>query len=425
MRRHERLAREEQNMQSSNDLDLALMPMTDPDFAADPFRYMEEARRKHPWLARAEHGLFIHDYQAIRELMWMDDKLRTANDLIVEITGAKDTRWGHFILNQIIAQNGEAHTRLRAILAPMFTPREANRHRDLMRQMMLDSLDEWAPLDGSKTGAFDFEEFAASFPIKVLASMIGADLEKIPALRSSLEILGLSFSMDRTLAPLFEKAVIELEQFCVDLVAERRGGFSRNADRDLLDGLLVACDNGLTDEELIHLMIFLFIAGYDTSKNVFVLTMKQMIAHPDMYERCAEDMAYCRKVVEESLRMHAPATPPRVAAMDVEYRGVVIPKDTMLFFPCSISGRDPNHFSNVDEMDPLRQEKNRHVVFGIGHHICLGQYIARAQVEEGLHLIAQRIRHPRQTAENGFRAFPGVWGLKSLPIAFEYAEAGA
>jgi cytochrome P450 len=58
-------------------------------------------------------------------------------------------------------------------------------------------------------------------------------------------------------------------------------------------------------------------------------------------------------------------------------------------------------------------------------HLCLGQFIARAQMEEGLHLIAQRITRPERTGASGRRSFTGVWGLKGLPIRFQPAPARA
>jgi cytochrome P450 len=65
------------------------------------------------------------------------------------------------------------------------------------------------------------------------------------------------------------------------------------------------------------------------------------------------------------------------------------------------------------------------MAFGMGVHICLGQFIARAQIEEGLHLIAQRIRNPRRVGTSAWRPFFGVWGLKGLPIEFDPAPARA
>ena len=63
--------------------------------------------------------------------------------------------------------------------------------------------------------------------------------------------------------------------------------------------LIAARDGGqMSDAELSNLLIFLFVAGYDTSKNVLTLIMYRMIERPDIYERCAKEKDYCRKVVE-------------------------------------------------------------------------------------------------------------------------------
>jgi cytochrome P450 len=48
--------------------------------------------------------------------------------------------------------------------------------------------------------------------------------------------------------------------------------------------------------------------------------------------------------------------------------------------------------------------------------MCLGQHIARAQLQEALHQVARRIPHPRLAGEYGWRPFPGIWGLDGLPI---------
>jgi cytochrome P450 len=57
--------------------------------------------------------------------------------------------------------------------------------------------------------------------------------------------------------------------------------------------------------------------------------------------------------------------------------------------------------------------------------MCLGQYIARAQLQEALHLIAQRMREPKLAGDVAWRPFYGTWGLKGLPIAFTPAQAQA
>jgi cytochrome P450 len=179
-------------------------------------------------------------------------------------------------------------------------------------------------------------------------------------------------------------------------------------------------DGKLSDREIVDLLMFLYTAGYDTSRNVLTLIMRQMIERPDLYERCAADAEFCRKAVEEMLRFCGVSTSFRLTTEDVEYRDVLLPKETMIFFPVSVAGRDPGSFPDPDRFDPDRavDPEHRHIGFGRGAHVCLGQHLARVQLEEGLHRVAQRIREPKLAGAYSWRPFPGIWGLKGLPIRF-------
>jgi cytochrome P450 len=64
-----------------------------------------------------------------------------------------------------------------------------------------------------------------------------------------------------------------------------------------------------------------------------------------------------------------------------------------------LSGRDPTVFPDAMEFQSERARTTRHLAFGRGMHICPGQHLAKAQLEEGLHLIAQRLRKPRLAGE--------------------------
>jgi cytochrome P450 len=182
---------------------------------------------------------------------------------------------------------------------------------------------------------------------------------------------------------------------------------------------------GIPERQLVDMLIFLFEAGYDTSKNVLTHIMYQLVQRPEIYERCAVDYDYCRKVLEEGLRDFNPGSVPRFADEDIEFRGVTIPKDTMLWFTLNISGHDALIYPDPESFDPEREiePQHRHIAFSLGKHICLGQYIARTQLQEALHQIPQRLRNPRLTGEVGWRPYPGAWGLRGLPLTFDPAEA--
>jgi cytochrome P450 len=408
-------------MQSVTEMSLPQLAMDEPQFAEDPFAEFAAIRERHPWLAKSAFGYVVTEYAAIKDLLGMDDKLGVAHEGMIDLMNARGSKWGEFEQQSILAQAGDSHRRVRGVLAPMFTPRQANRHRQLMRRVISELLDEWAP-----KGQFDFEEFAANFPITVMCSLLGASTEALPGIRSSLETLGLSFNLIPDFLPKLEEAVELMEGFVARFVADRRAGHRLNEQEDLLDLLIEAHDAGsLTTAELHNTLIFLFVAGYDTSKNVLTLLMWELIKRPEIYRRCAEDLAFCRDVVEEGLRFQNPATIPRLVEDDVVYRDVLFPKHTMLFFPVGVATRDPSAVPDPEAFRPEREQVNRHMAFGRGMHMCLGQYIARAQIQEGLHLIAQRLADPKQVGKAGRRPFPGVWGLKGLPIAFTPAPARA
>lgn len=409
-------------MQKAADLELPFLPMDEDEFATDPFPHFERARAEHPWLARWPIGYVITDYKAIRDLFAMEDKMSMMYEGIVDIMDAKGTPWGNFQERHMLSMSGDTHKRVRDVLASSFTPRQANTHRPIMRETISEVLDEWVP-----KGKFDFEEFASYFPITVMCKLIGASPSVIPGLRSAMEAIGLSTSMDKRWLPAMQEGVVTMEKFVDDLIADRKANPRGNdKEPDLLDLLMRAhTSSGISHRELGDILIFLFVAGYDTSKNMVTLIMYELLQRPEMYQRCGEDHEYARLAVEETFRYHSTTQSQRVLADDVVYRDTLLEKGAILWFPLGVALRDERYAENSEMFDPERERDNRHIGFGLGPHICLGQYIARAQIHEGLHLIAQRISNPRSPGPLGYRPFPGTWGLRGLPIEFDTEEVAA
>lgn len=405
-------------MQAASELQLPYLKMEDDDFAADPFPRFAEARAQHPWLARWTLGYVVTDYQAMRDLFAQESRMSMLYDNIVDIMGARGTPWGNFQQRHMLSMQGAEHKRIRDVLAPAFTPREATRRRPLMREVMSELLDEWGP-----RRAFDFEEFASYFPITVMCRLIGASPAVIPELRSAMEAIGLSTSMDRRWLPAMQEGVVTMERFVDELIAGRRASPAAGEEPDLLDLLMRAQEQGgLSYRELADLLIFLFVAGYDTSKNMITLTMRLLIDRPEMYRRAGADYDYARKVVEESFRYHSTTSNQRIVAEELVYRNVTLEKDAIVWFPLSVATHDPRYAEDAESFDPDRKRTIPHIGFGLGPHICLGQFIARAQIHEGLHLIAGRLLNPRTSGPGGYRPFPGTWGLRGLPVEFDLAE---
>jgi cytochrome P450 len=406
-------------MPLASDLDLPDLPIEGAEFSADPMRFLGPARQKHPWLAKFSKGYVVHGLEATRELLYMDDRMGPHFSGLIEYYAAEQTDWARFMRDQMATISGPRHDRLRASVAAAFTPRHANRTRPLMRQVIGELLDEWAP-----KGAFDFAEFASYFPIAVMCGLLGVPSGPVRAIRDALDLQMACMTMDRGIFPDILEAYQVLRRFAADLIAERAKS-GEHEDDLLLDALIKAKSAGrLDDDELRDLLITLLLAGFDTSKNELTLTMHALLEHPEMLERCAKDSEYCRKVIQESLRRTSVVSPSRTLFEDVEYGGVRFPKGTYICFAASLAGRDPAAYADPMAFRPERDQQPRHLAFGRGTHICLGQYLALAQMEEGLHLIAQRIAKPRLAGEVTWRPFrAGAWGIRTLPIEFEPAPA--
>jgi cytochrome P450 len=398
-------------------LDLMDLPIENRAFGNDPEPWFAQARQKHPWLARFTHGYLVYGHREIRDLIQMDEKLHIATDDVVEIMGAANKPWGQFMKALLISRHGEDHRRMRDALKPFFKPRRIAEHVGLIRETVSHLLDEWAP-----KGVFDFTEFASNFPVAVMFGLIGADITDLPKIKWALEAQGLSYSLDASLLPELESAHAMMMQFNSDLVTKRRASGEKRDD--LLAELIKAEDEGiLSHQEVCEQLYFLFAAGYDTSKNQLAMTAHLLFQQPVLWERCGHDRDFCTLAIEEGLRHSSPSSPPRIALEDIEYGGVVIPKGTHLMFLLSISGRDPRTFANPMEYRPGREQARHHLAFGKGAHICLGLHLARFQMEEGLHQIAQRLKDPKIVGEVKWRRFPGVWGLETLPIQFTPAPS--
>jgi len=403
-------------MELAEDHQIPVMPVESPEFAADPQPYLEAARREHPWLARFSQGYVVHGYQACADLLADNRNMTCGFGPIIDFYGVRGTGWARFMEETLISVYSPAHTRLRDSVAHAFTPRRANQEREMMKLTITALLDEWAP-----AGRFDFAEFASYFPVTVMCGLLGVSSDWVPRMHEALENQLKSLTLDPSVKPLFMAGWDVLWEFADRLVGEREASGQVSPD-SLLDDIIAAKQRGeMDDREARFMVLTVLFAGYDTSKNQLAMTMKLLLARPDIYRRCADDLQYCRNVTEESLRHSAIATPYREAANDFTYGGFGFRKGEMIVLAPPLANRDPALFERSSQFDPERANLSRHIAFGRGPHLCIGQYLARNQLQEGLHLIARRLRNPRLDGELEWRPFLGAWGPRHLPIAFDPA----
>jgi len=403
-------------MNVAREMPLPFLPVDSAELTANPYPYLDAARAEHPWLARFAEGYIVHSYKAVSELLADDENLLPGFGPVVDFYSVHGTMWARFWEDMLPSVSGEKHKRLRGSVAHAFTPRHANQVRPLMRKVITELLDEWAP-----KREFDFVEFASMFPISVMCGLLGVSTEAVPRVRSALETHILSLSLDPALK---EPALAGWEVmwgFADETVRQReaKGVFDEDS---LLDQMIQSKNRGGLDEtELRFMLLVLMLAGFDTSRNMLGFIMKTLLERPDMYARCGEDREFSSKVVEEALRFYGIATPYRVVAKDFTYQDVYFRKGEVIVCVTALAAHDGSVFPKPEVFNPARENAHRNVAFGRGAHICLGQFLAKTQLQEGIHLIAQRLKHPVLSGEIGWKPFIGAWGLAKLPIRFEPA----
>ncbi len=397
---------------------LPVLAVEQPEFAVDPTRYLESARREHTWLARSNMGGYIvHGHQAVKDILGKDDTLRPYFGGVAEFYGAERTPWGQFMSDMMIARHGPDHRRLRTSAFSAFTPRNIDRYRGLMRQVIADLLDEWAP-----KARFDFAEFASYFPITVFCGVLGVSAGVVSSIRDALEMQAASITFNRDILPDMLAGFEVLWNFADGAVKDREG--SGIEGDGLLDILIAAKNAGTINEtELRQNLIMFATAGYDTSKNMLGLIIHVLLRYQDHWRACARDIRQCRRVVAECLRHSSIASVYRLVTEDFEYNGVMFPRNTVLFFMMGLTGHDPQVFPEPMDFLPERSNTDQHLAFGRGAHFCIGKHLALAQLEEAVHLITRRLHHPRVAGQVAWRPYLGIWGIRSLPIEFDALPA--
>ncbi|MGE0284044.1 MAG: cytochrome P450, partial [Rhizobiaceae bacterium] len=263
-------------MAITTEVPLPLLPIDNIAFAADPQSYLEAARQDHPWLGRFSQGYVVYGYDAVSDLLLDSENLKPGLGPVVEFYGLEGTMWGRFMKEMVKTETGATHARLRASVSHAFTPKHANLVRPIMQKVIAGLMDEWAP-----KGAFNFPEFASFYPVSVMCGVLGVSTEPVPRLRTSMEHHISSLSMDLATKPHFLAAWDVLWEFADTTIKEREatGQFDENS---LLDAMIASKQSGKLDEDELRIMLLtIFLAGYDTTKNMLTLTMLLLLDHPE------------------------------------------------------------------------------------------------------------------------------------------------
>lgn len=367
------------------------------------------------WIAKGLFAYPIFNYEDCLAIL-RDRRWHSAAALAAIAFGVDDPRLSEERQPSILSSEGEVHTRLRRLVAPSFSPRAADHLRPFMREVM-NSLIDPIVAQGHCDLAVDICEH---YPIPIICELLGAPKSDWQFFsRVAEDVLRIFDANNADEIDLILAAQADLDAYVRQLISERR---SSPAD-DLITSLIAAEEAGdkLNENELVSMVEAVIIGGTDTTRNQLGCSVALFAEHPEQWKLLAERPELAGKAVEETMRYFgAVRSTGRFASEDIEYKGVLFPKGTLVVPSLVLANRDSAVFNEPNTFDITREPAGQpQMTFGAGIHYCLGAALARAEQQEALPLLAQRLPNLRINGDVIWKpSTVAIFGPENLPIAF-------
>ena len=308
------------------------------------------------------------------------------------------------------------HHEYRQLVSRFFTAERARAMRPTIQshvdRMIDEMLEGERPVDLVKALALPLPSIVVYEVLGVPYDDHGFFHEKVSVIVSDLESPESMFN-----------AVIDLKGYLGTLVEQK----SEDPVDDVISGLVAdGLRPGLISlDEILSSVLLLVAAGYETTANMISLGVLALLSNPQQLEmlRPFDNEEVLSRAVSELLRylsvVHNGTR--RVALDDIHVDGQVIKAGEGIIFPNEAANRDPSAFAGDPDAVDILRPVSRHLAFGHGVHICLGQWLARAELEIAYSTLFSRLPDLRLAVpfeDLRFREEMSVYGLHALPVTW-------
>ncbi|WP_433274449.1 cytochrome P450 [Pseudonocardia xinjiangensis] len=313
-----------------------------------------------------------------------------------------------------ITMDDPAHARYRKMVIGDFTVRRTESWRPLITRIVDDLLDA---MERGPRPTDLVEAFALPLPSMVICQILGVPYEDHNFFQERSRAL-VDISLDPQVSV---QANEELREYLTGLMAAKEAEptddiLGRLAQRYVLSGELSRGD-------AVSMALLLLVAGHETTANMIGLGTLTLLQHPEQAAEVRDgDPAVVNSAVEELLRLltvvHTGRR--RVATEDIQIGGVTIRAGEGIIAAGESANRDAAAFTAPDELD-IKREPNHHLAFGFGVHQCLGQPLARLELQIAYPALLRRFPELRVAVpeeEIRYRDKMIVYGVQALPVSW-------
>ena len=212
------------------------------------------------------------------------------------------------------------------------------------------------------------------------------------------------------------QVMIENKEYLVEKVAERK----KQPNDGLISYLINQKDieNQLTEEEIISTCILINTGAQDSTRSLIGNGILALLSHPESLVYLQQNPKEIKNAVEEFVRYDSPIqSVARRPIEDVEIAGKIIPSGDTVIVHIGAANRDPEEFTNPNQLDFTR--RNRHLAFGGGIHHCLGIFLAKLEAQIAINTLIQNLPDICiNTDKLEWHESIALRGLKQPPVKF-------
>jgi cytochrome P450 len=379
----------------------------DDAFLSDPYPRYAQLREMGPVVLLERYGVFcLARYAEVH---------RTLNDWQTFCSGrgvgladfAKEPPWR--ALSLLLEADPPLHTKARAVVARVLSAKALQALRGTFAaeaEQLVDNL--------VKRGRFDgMIDLAQVYPVKVFPDAMGLS----EAGRENLHPYGdMVFNAYGPRNHLLDRSMRNAEQVNGWIIAQcERGALAADGFGAQIYAAAAAAE--LTEQDAALLVRSFLTAGVDTSVTGLGAALYAFSRNPEQWALLREDPSLVRVAFDEVLRLESPVQIFfRTCTRAVEVGGAMLPEAAKVLMSLASANRDPRRWADPDRFD-IRRRTTGHVAFGAGIHTCIGQMVARMEVELVLGALARRVERFEIAGEVTWRLNNSMRACASLPLA--------